>query len=85
MRRCLRRLSGKKALERWLATELPRSDLIAGYSVSAYTDHNGGPVMGISVVPANKALRDVERRWRLFNCNNNFTTKPGCRPSSLSG
>jgi hypothetical protein len=40
MRRRRRRLTGKQALERWLATDPPRSDLIASYSVRAYSDRD---------------------------------------------
>jgi hypothetical protein len=63
MRRRLRRPIGKQALERWLATEPPRSDLIASYSVRAYSDRDGDPVLSIDVVPTAKTLRpDGERR-----------------------
>ena len=66
MRRRLRRLSGKQALERWLATEPPRSDLIASYSVRAYSDRDGDPVLSIDVVPEAKALRSDGERQELF-------------------
>jgi hypothetical protein len=61
-----RRLTGKQALERWLATEPPRSDLIASYSVRAYSDRDGDPVLSIDVVPEAKALRSDGERQELF-------------------
>jgi hypothetical protein len=66
MRRRLRRPSGKQALERWLATDPPRADLIASYSVRAYSDRDGDPVLSIDVVPAAKALRSDGERQELF-------------------
>jgi hypothetical protein len=65
-RRRLRRPSGKQALERWLAEEPPRTDLIASYSVRAYTDRDGDPVLSIDVVPAAKALTSDAERQELF-------------------
>ena len=62
----LRRPSGKQALERWLAALPPRSDLIASYSVRAYSDCDGDRVPSIDVVPTTEALSDAERRSRLF-------------------
>jgi hypothetical protein len=61
-----RRPSGKRALERWLAAEPPRSDLIASYAVRAYTDRDGDPVLSIDVVPAAKALTSDAERQELF-------------------
>jgi hypothetical protein len=55
--RLSRRPSGKRALERWLAEEPPRADLIASYAVRAYTDRDGDPVLSIDVVPTLKCLR----------------------------
>ena len=66
MRRRMRRLTGKQALERWLATEPPRSDLIASYSVRVYSDRDGDPVLSIDVVPTSETLSDAERRRQLF-------------------
>ena len=73
MRRRMRRLTGKQALERWLATEPPRSDLIASYSVRAYRDRDSDPVLSIDVVPTTEALGDVERRRRLFTYTRELT------------
>lgn len=73
MRLRLRRPSGKQALERWLATEPPRSDLIASYSVRAYSDRDGDPVLSIDVVPTTEALSDSERRRRLFTYTRELT------------
>jgi hypothetical protein len=66
MRRRLRRQSGKQALERWLASEPPRSDLITSYSVRAYSDRDGDPVLSIDLVPEAKALRSDGERQELF-------------------
>lgn len=68
-----RRLTGKQALERWLATEPPRSDLIASYSVRAYSDRDGDPVLSIDVVPTTEALSDLARRRRLFTYTRELT------------
>ena len=73
MRRRLRRVTGKQALERWLATDPPRSDLIASYSVRAYSDRDGDPVLSIDVVPTTEALSDAERRRRLFTYTRELT------------
>ena len=73
MLRRLRRSSGKHALECWLATEPPRSDLIASYSVRAYSDRDGDPVLSIDVVPTTEALSDVERCRRLFTYTRELT------------
>ena len=73
MRRRLRRPSGKQALERWLATDPPRSDLIASYSVRAYSDRDGDLVLSIDVVPTTEALGDSERRGRLFSYTRELT------------
>lgn len=73
MRRRLRRLSGKQALERWLATDPPRSDLIASFSVRAYSDRDGDPVLSIDVVPTTDALGDSERRRRLYSYTRELT------------
>lgn len=73
MRRRLRRPSGKQALERWLATDPPRADLIASYSVRAYSDRDGDPVLSIDVVPTTEALGDVERRRHLFSYTRELT------------
>jgi hypothetical protein len=64
--RLSRRPSGKQALERWLATEPPRPDLIASYAVRAYTDRDGDPVLSIDVVPTSKALEGVANREEFF-------------------
>ena len=64
--RLSRRPSGKRALERWLAAEPPRPDLIASYSVRSYTDRDGDPVLSIDVVPTPGALNDAGQRGRLF-------------------
>jgi hypothetical protein len=69
----MRRFTGKQALERWLATEPPRSDLIASYSVRAYSDRDGDPVLSIDVVPTTEALSDAERRRRLFTYTRELT------------
>ena len=61
-----RRLTGKQALERWLATDPPRSDLIASHSVRAYSDRDGDQVLSIDVVPTTEILSDVKRRRQLF-------------------
>ena len=66
MHRRRRRLTGKQALERWLATDPPRSDLIASYSVRAYRDRDGDPVLSIDLVPSPKALRSDGERQELF-------------------
>ena len=66
MRRRVRRSSGKQALERWLADDPPRADLIASYSVRAYSDRDGDPVLSIDVVPTVKALRSDGERQELF-------------------
>jgi len=66
VRRRLRRASGKRALEHWLAAHPPRPDLIASYSVRAYSDRDGDPVLSIDVVPTSDALLNSERRRRLF-------------------
>ena len=73
IRRRTRRLTGKQALERWLATEPPRSDLIASYSVRVYSDRDGDPVLSIDVVPTTEALSDLERRRRLFTYTRELT------------
>jgi len=73
MRRRLRRPSGKQALERWLATDPPRADLIASYSVRAYSDCDRDPVLSINVVPTTEALSDAERRRRLFTYTRELT------------
>ena len=73
IRRRTRRLSGKQALERWLANEPPRSDMIASYSVRAYSDRDGDPVLSIDVVPTTEALSDLERRRRLFTYTRELT------------
>jgi len=73
IRRRLRRSSGKQALERWLVTEPPRSDLIASYSVRTYSDRDGDPVLSIDVVPTTDALSDAERRRRLFTYTRELT------------
>jgi hypothetical protein len=69
----MRRLTGKQALERWLATEPPRSDLIASYSVRVYSDRDGDPVLSIDVVPTTEALSDLARRRRLFTYTRELT------------
>ena len=73
MRRRLRRSSGKQALERWLADDPPRADLIASYAVRAYRDRDGDPVLSIDVVPTTEALGDSERRRRLFSYTRELT------------
>jgi len=73
IRRRLRRPSGKQALERWLAADPPRADLIASYAVRAYNDRDGDPVLSIDVVPTTEALSDVERRRRLFTYTRELT------------
>ena len=65
--------SGKKALERWLAAEPPQQDLIASYSVRAYSDRDGDPVLSIDVVPTTEALGNTERRRRLFTYTRELT------------
>ena len=84
MRRRLRRPSGKQALERWLSSKPPRSDLIAAYSVRAYSDRDGDPVLSIDVVPTTEALSDVERRRRLFTYTRDSHTRPGGRLRAIS-
>ena len=64
--RLSRRPSGKRALERWLAAEPPRPDLIASYSVRSYTDRDGDSVLSIDVVPTPKALEGVANREEFF-------------------
>ena len=60
--RLSRRPSGKQALERWLAADPPRPDLVASYAVRSYTDRDGDPVLSIDVVPTARALsRDADR------------------------
>ena len=66
IRRRMHRFTGKQALERWLATDPPRSDLIASYSVRVYSDRDGDPVLSIDVVPEAKALRSDGERQELF-------------------
>lgn len=66
MRRRMHRFTGKQALERWLATDPPRSDLIASFSVRAYSDRDGDPVLSIDVVPTTETLSDEKRRRQLF-------------------
>ncbi|MCH9714390.1 MAG: hypothetical protein K0U63_07575 [Cyanobacteria bacterium] len=66
IRRRLRRPSGKQALERWLAADPPRADLIASYAVRACNDRDGDPVLSIDVVPSPKALRSDGERQELF-------------------
>lgn len=66
LRRRLRRRSGKQALERWLASDPPRSDLIASYTVRTYSDRDGDPVLSIDVVPTTEALGNAEQRRHLF-------------------
>jgi len=68
-----RRSSGKQALERWLATDPPRADLIVSYSVRAYSDRDGDPVLSIDVVPTSEVLSDSERRRRLFTYTRELT------------
>jgi hypothetical protein len=60
------RPSGMRALERWLAEEPPRADLIASYAVRSYTDRDGDPVLSIDVVPTSKALEGVANREEFF-------------------
>ena len=72
-RRTRRISSGKKALERWLAAEPPQQDLIASYSVRAYSDRDGDPVLSIDVVPTTEALGNSERRRRLFTYTRELT------------
>ena len=62
----LRIPTGKQALERWLAEDPPRTDLIASYSVRAYTDRDGDPVLSIDVVHSAKALTSDAERQELF-------------------
>ena len=62
----MRRLTGKHALERCLANDPPRSDLITSYSVRAYSDRDGDPVLSIDVVPTTEILSDLRRRQQLF-------------------
>jgi hypothetical protein len=64
--RLSRRPSGEQALERCLATEPPRPDLIAYYAVRAYTDLDCDPVLSIDVVPTSKALKGVANREEYF-------------------
>ena len=66
VRRRRYRPSGKQALERWLAADPPRSDLIASYTVRGYTDRDGDPVLSIDVVPAAQTLSSDEGRQELF-------------------
>jgi hypothetical protein len=66
MRRRRRHLTGKQALERWLADDPPSPDLIASYSVRAYNDRDGDLVLSIDVVPAAQALSDDGKRQELF-------------------
>lgn len=64
--RLSRRPSGKSSLERWLAAEPPRPDLIASYAVRSYTDRDGDAVLSIDVVPTPGALNGGSQRERLF-------------------
>jgi hypothetical protein len=61
-----RRSSDRRALERWLADDPPSPDLIASYTVRAYNDRDGDPVLSIDVVPAAQALSADGKRQELF-------------------
>ena len=56
-----------------MATDPPRADLIVSYSVRAYSDRDGDPVLSIDVVPTSEVLSDSERRRRLFTYTRELT------------